>query len=155
MIAAALVDPVDATAAAGARLLRQLPGVTEAGAERPGPAGVASMQKGNPDGGRPGHQRGAPGSDQELAKLRRELKVSAAEHRRMRAELATARAEADAMKADVTRLRSERDAARAAVPSRRQRKQLNNAAQLAADLRKARKRLSDMHDKGHAAAQGT
>ena len=107
MIAAALVDPVDATAVAGARLLRQLPGVTEAGAEQPGPAGVASEAEGNPDGGRPGHQRGAPGSDQELAKLRRELKVSAAEQRRMRAELATARAEADAMKADVTRLRSD------------------------------------------------
>ena len=153
MIAAALVDPVDATAAAGARFLRQLPGVTEAGAEQPGPAGVASEAEGNPDGGRPSHQRGAPGSDQELAKLRRELKVSAAEQRRMRAELATARAEADAMKADVTRLRSERDAARAAVPSRRQRKQLNNAAQLAADLRKARSRLSDVHDKGQAAAR--
>jgi hypothetical protein len=153
MIAAALVDPVDATAAAGARLLRQLPEVTEAGAKRPGSASIASDAETNPDGGRPAHQRSAPGSDQELAKLRRQLKVSAAEQRRMRAELATARTEANATKADVTRLRAERDAARAAVPSRRQRKQLDNAAKLAADLRKARTTLSDLRDKGQAAAR--
>jgi Cft2 family RNA processing exonuclease len=153
MIAAALVDPVDATAAAGARLLRQPSGVTEAGAEQPGPASVVSGAEENPYGGRRGHRRGAAGSDQELAELRRQLKVSAAEQHRMRAELATARAEADVMRADVIRLRSERDDARAAVPSRRQRRQLDNAAKLAADLRKARTRLGDAHNKGQAAAQ--
>ena len=153
MIAAALVDPVDATAAAGARLLRQLPGITEAGAERPGPASVASDAEKKPGGGRPALQRGAPGSDQDAARLRRQLKVSVAEQRRTRAQLETARTEANAIKADVTRLRAERDAARAAVPSRRQRKQLDNAAKLAADLRKAHRTLSDLRDKGHAAAR--
>ena len=153
MIAAALVDPVDATAAAGARLLRQLPVTTEADAGPPNPASVASGAEREPDRARHRDQHSAHGADRETADLRRQLKTSVAEQRRLRVELEKACAAADALRAEVTRLRSERDAARATVPSRRQRKQLKNAVQLAADLRKARSRLSDAHDKRQATAR--
>ena len=145
-IAAALVDSADATAAAAGRLLRQLPGTTESAPGQPGPADGALEAEVPLKDSRIDDQRGAKDSGQELSELRRQLKVSAAERRRMHAELATARAEANELWADLERVRSERDTARAAAPSRRQRKQLENAAQLAADLRKARKRLSEIHE---------
>lgn len=152
-IAAALIDPADATAAAAARLLRQFPGATDSGPGRSGPVGVASNAERVREGGRLDHRRGAPQSRQELSELRRQLKISVAEQRRLRTELAEACAEAHGLRADLGRVRSERDAARAAVPSRRQRRQLKNAAQLAADLRKARKLLSEMHGERDAATQ--
>jgi Cft2 family RNA processing exonuclease len=152
MIAAALVDPGDATAAAGAKLLRHLPTITDSECT---PVAISeALSSGlEPDNGSPEHPRGACEPSQELIQLRRQMKISAAEQRRMRADLAETCAGTDAMRIELDQLRSERDAARAAVPSRRQRKQLKNAAQLAADLKKARRRLRETYDQRQAAAQ--
>jgi Cft2 family RNA processing exonuclease len=151
-VAAALIDPADATAAAAARLLGQFPTAAKSTPGQPGPASVAPDADGVRKDSQLDRQR-APEPGQELTKLQRQLKISAAEQRRVRAELADARAEAGGLRADLARLRSERDIARAAVPSQRQRRQLKNAAQLAGDLRKARKRLDEMHAERQAVAQ--
>jgi Cft2 family RNA processing exonuclease len=153
MIAGALVDSGDSTAAAGAKLLRELPQIPDSGAMRPDQPGLATSTasaSGRPEADFPGRHRRHPESSQELIQLRRQEKISTAERRHLREELGKAHAQADALRGDVDRLRSERNAARAAVPSRRQRKQLKNAAQLAADLRKARRRLSDIYEERRA-----
>jgi Cft2 family RNA processing exonuclease len=157
MLAAALLDPDDETAAAGATLLRHLPATADAGTQEPGnPGGTDEIT--DPAGeegdrsGKGGH--GHDGPREELRRLRQQSRASAADARRLRAELADARADADGLRGDVDRVRRERDAARDAIPSRRQRRQLANAARLASDLRGARKRLGDVHVKHQAATGG-
>jgi Cft2 family RNA processing exonuclease len=151
VIAAALLDPADVTAKAAARLLRYFPEAGKFDPGHPSTAVAAPDTAQNRDDSDRGHQGSRP-SGQDLAGLRRQLKTSAAEQRRLRTELSSSRGEAERLRGDVARLRTERDAARAAVPSRRRRRQVENAAKQAADLRKARKRLDEMHDERQAAA---
>jgi Cft2 family RNA processing exonuclease len=152
MIASALLDPADSTAAAGAELIRQLPENPVSRSAKPGQPDTPSAGPGTgtqPDGSSTGHSE----AHRDLVQLRRQVKTSAAETRRLRAELENARAQADVLRGDLDRIRSERDAAHAAAPSRRQRKALENAVQLASDLRKARRQLSTVHDERQAAAR--
>lgn len=160
MIASALLDPADATAAAGARLLRLLPQAPDVGSAQPRQphvaAGVAPDAEARPANDLVDNQHDQPrlGQQPDVIELRRQLKVSAAELGHSRAELMEAQTEADALRADVVRLTGERDEARAAVPSRRQRQRLEAAVQLATDLRKARKQLSDLRREREAATRG-
>jgi Cft2 family RNA processing exonuclease len=148
MIASALLDPDDTTAATAARLFRQIPAIADAG-----PAQARRQSRNDTVPAEARTTRGDDLTDEQEAgtcqgsdatELRREAKVLAAELDRARADLAKARSKVDTLRADVARLTDERDAARAALPSRRQRRQLENAARLADDLRKARKVLNDL-----------
>jgi len=161
MIASSLLDPADATAAIGARLLRLLPEVPDVEDAQPRQQHVVAAGL-DPGAGTKRvndlvkNQEDQPrlGQHPDVIELRRQLRVSAAELGHSRAELMKARTEADALQADVVRLTAERDVARAAVPSRRQRQRLENAEQLATDLRKARKQLSDLRREREAATRG-
>lgn len=150
MIASALLDPADATAAAGARLLGLLSEVPDPGPARPLRSHLAAEfapsagTKPANDLANSQQDQPRPGQHQDLIELRRELRVSATELSHSRSELMKARTEADALRALTARLTAERDEARAAIPSRRQRQRLEAAVQLANDLRKARKQLSDL-----------
>lgn len=157
MIASALLDRVDATAAAGARLLRLLPEARDVAPTQPRQQRVVAESA--PGAGIfprddlvSGEQDQSPlGRQPDIIELQRQLRVSVAELGRSRAELTKARTEADGLRADVVRLTAERDEARASVPSRRQRKRLDNAVQLATDLRKARKKLAELRGEREAA----
>lgn len=158
MLAAALLAPDDDVAAAAATLLHDLPAGASHGTPELGEFGSAediadsAGEEGDSSSGK--GQQDHHGPTEELRRLRRQSKASAADMRRLRTELADARAEADGLRGDVDRLIRERDAARAAIPSRRQRSQLANAARLASDLKAARKRLGDVHAKHQAASGG-
>ena len=157
MLAAALLAPDDEVAAAAATLLHDLPAAAVHGIQELGEFGGAEdiADSAGEEGDSSGKgQQDHHGPTEELRRLRRQSKVSAADMRRLRAELADARAEADGLWGDVDRLSRERNAARAAIPSRRQRSQLANAARLASDLKGARKRLGDVHAKHQAAVGG-
>lgn len=152
LIARGLLDPHDATAAAAARLFRQLP---------VGPTSMLSQssQEDTDEGEAPGARfeskgaasddRGAiarPGQDPVLQELRRLVKASNAELTRARADLSRAQASIQLLTAESARLTQERDQARAGLPSRKQRQRLDDATQLAADLRKERKKSSDLRE---------
>ena len=157
MLAAALLAPDDEIAGAGATLLHALPTTADHGIQEPRDLGDDEniTDSAGEKGDRPGKDRSDHGGpSEELRRLRRQSKASAAEAHQLRAELAEARGDADGLRVDVDRLRRERDVARAAVPSRRQRRQLANAARLASDLMGARKRLGDVHDRHQAAVRG-
>ena len=148
LIAGALVDPADTTAAMGARLLGLLAEIPDSDLVQSLPldhAGAAAQGAGRQriDGPSSG-QQDQSGLRQDVAQLRRQARISAAELRRTQTELTKAQALADTLRGDVKRLTAERDVARAAAPSRRQRQQLKDAARLAADLKKARKQVSQL-----------
>ena len=157
MVARALLDPNDATAATAAKLLRQLPEIPDA---RPpqlrhqsSDADVVSEVR-TEDSTKDQTDRSPLFSDSNPIELRRQVKVATAELGRSHAGLMKAETEADKLRADVVRLTTERDEARADVPSRRQRQRLENAAQLATDVTKARKQLSDLRREREAATRG-
>lgn len=149
LIARALIDPNDAIAATAARLFRQLPVGSTAVLSQPShkatDGGVVVGARSEPgtsamdDLGRLPRQR----QDPDFRELRR---ASNAELVRARAELSRAQTEVEALRVALVRLTQERDQARAGLPSRKQRQRLENATQLAADLRKARKQLSDLRE---------
>ncbi|SFE39181.1 RNA processing exonuclease, beta-lactamase fold, Cft2 family [Actinoplanes philippinensis] len=152
LIARALLDPNDATAATGASLFRRLPvgstGMPSQQNSEPSGAGVtAGLQSESAAAPRAGQGRlPRQRQDSDSRELRRLVGTSAKELTRARAELSSAQAEVEALKATLVRLTQERDQARANLPSRQQRQRLENAIQLAADLRKARKQLSDLRE---------
>ena len=156
MVARALLDPNDATAVTAAKLLYQLPEIPDARPpqlrQQSSDAEVAS-EVGTKDSTNDRTDRPPLRQDSDVIALRRQVRVATAELGRSHAELMKAEAEADTLRADVVRLTTQRDEARAGVPSRRQRNRLENAAQLAADLRKVRKQLSDLHREREVAAR--
>jgi Cft2 family RNA processing exonuclease len=152
LIARALVDPSDVTAATGAKLFRQLAvGSTDVlsqpNSEASG-AGVAAGLQSESGAATGDDQERLPRQrqDSDSRELRRLVGTSKKELTRARAELSSAQAEVDALRATLVRLTQERDQARANLPSRQQRQRLENATQLATDLRKVRKQLSDLRE---------
>ncbi len=150
LVARALLDPSDTTAATAAKLFRQLPlgstgvpseptrTITDADVGVRSELAASTMQ----DHEKLPRQR----QDPDLRELRRLVGASNTELARARSELSKAQAEIEALRVASVRLKQERDQARADLPSRQQRQRLENATQLAADLRKARKQLNDLRD---------
>jgi Cft2 family RNA processing exonuclease len=150
LVARALVDPRDELAARGARLAEEVPRPADAGGVRP--ARDSNLDNGAEQGAtkqsidddRSQKKQSARADARNAIELKRQIRVYATELDRMRKELDTARSDAEALRTSVERLTSQRDTALAAVPSGRKRRQLENASQLAADLKSTRKRLQEL-----------
>lgn len=150
LIARALLDSTDALAARGAQLVNEIPRREDAGAVRPGREGLGVAEGTSASHGtdhRNDRSHRLVGSDgRAVVELKRQVRVSAAELDRIRKELAAARSDAEALRSRVEQLTAQRDEALAAVPSRRRRRQLEKASQVAAELKSARRRVDELRE---------
>lgn len=150
-IARSLLSSDDATVAAGAQLLdRHRPGRDAAPTRRSmgNDGGRTTSAQTRPEGQPSPEPRDRPKRhrDPDVVKLRRWTKEVEADLERTRAALSRGVNEAERLRGEVARLTKERDEARAALPSRRQLKHLAKAAELATEVRKLRKQLSELRD---------